>query len=150
MKLFLSRIYSKAWGYTQNPRHILEENNHEKAGIQSKLWIFKSKCLQRSWIQFIRCHEIDTNWEYINILQQDGTIQEGIFRSRHDGGNTSMVSWYFRRSGREEDRIYGIYITSGEIIYQDTIFWGKNNSSSRTLAWYYFNPETLDWTKGVV
>ena len=97
---------------------------------------------------FIRCVVINSNDEYIQILQ-DGTIQDGIFRFRWDGiGYTEIGSRYFRRSGREEGRVYrlGRFNTAGNIDYEDIIL-GKDDSDWRTLARYSFNQETLEWTK---
>ena len=67
---------------------------------------------------------------------------------RFADGDTVIGSQYFRRSGREEARIYRLYRDnkSGEIQYKDSI-WGKDDSDWRTLADYRFNQETLDWTK---
>ena len=98
---------------------------------------------------FIRCHNIKSNQEYIHILQQDGTIQQGgIYRDRWDDGNTAIGSKYFRRSGREEFRDYCLFRfnNTGNIEYHDQIL-GKDDSGWRTLAKYSFNLETLDWTK---
>ena len=99
---------------------------------------------------FIRCHEIEPNNEYIHILQQDGLISDGIYRERHLGGNTAIGSHsqYFRRSGREEGRWCRLYRLnrSGKIEYQENIF-GRDDSFWRRLATYFFNQETLIWTK---
>ena len=68
---------------------------------------------------FIRCHEIEYNHEFIHILQHDGTISDGIFRERFHDGDTAIGSQYFRRSGREEEREYRLYRfnKSGDIYY---------------------------------
>ena len=97
---------------------------------------------------FIRCSEIDIKREYIHILQQDGTIQEGIFRHR-DAGGSKIGSQYFRRSGREQDRMYQLYRmnNTGNIHYHELILC-KDEQYWRILAECSFNPETLDWTKG--
>ena len=91
---------------------------------------------------------LETKDEYIHILQHNGTISDGIFRTRYANGDTVIGSTYFRRSGREEGRLYRLYRdnTSGNIYYIDKIL-GKNDSSWRYLADYRFNQETLEWTK---
>ena len=96
---------------------------------------------------FIRCHNIESNYERIHILQHDGTISDGNFRE-FDDGHTGIGSQYFRRSGREEERMYELYRynESGSIYYYDQIM-GKDDSAWRILAAYRFNQETLDWTK---
>ena len=97
---------------------------------------------------FIRCHFIEYNREAIHILQEDGTISDGIFRDRFASGNTTIGSQYIRRSGREEGRMYHLYRhnESGGIYYSDQIL-GKDDSAWRFLARYSFNKETLEWTK---
>ena len=97
---------------------------------------------------FIRCHEIESNIEYIHILQQDETISDGIFRIRYADGNTAIGSRYFRRSGREEGRMYRLFRfnESGNIYYQDQIK-GKDDSDWRYHTRYQFNPGTLEWKK---
>ena len=101
---------------------------------------------------FIRCYNIESYDEYIHILQHDETISEGIFKARFAFGNTAIGSCigsqYFRRSGREEGRLYRLYRDNrfGNIEYEDSI-WGKDDSGWRTLATYRFNQETLEWTK---
>ena len=96
---------------------------------------------------FIRCHEIKSNVEYIYNLQ-DGTIQDGIFRDRWDDGDTAIGSKYFRRSGRDEGRVYCLFRfnNTGDIEYYDQI-WGIDDRNWRFKARHSFNPETLDWTK---
>ena len=86
--------------------------------------------------------------EYIHILQENGTISDGIFRVRNANGNTFIGSRYFRRSGREEGRNYHLYRDnkSGDIYYIDEIL-GKDDTGWRYLAKYRFNPETLEWTE---
>ena len=97
---------------------------------------------------FIRCHDIKSNFESIHILQDDETISDGIFRDSYASGNTVIGSNYFRRSGREEGRVYRLYRwnKSGNIEYHDRIL-GKDDKIWRLLAKYSFNQETLDWTK---
>ena len=97
---------------------------------------------------FIRCHDFESNNEYIHILQHDGTISNGIFRIRYSNWYTVIGSQYFRRSGREEGRVYQLYRfnKSGNIEYEDRIL-GKDGKRWRTLSKYRFNQETLDWTK---
>ena len=97
---------------------------------------------------FIRCHEIESNYESIHILQEDETISDGIFRERLASGTTALGSMYFRRSEREEDRLYRLfrYNKSGNIEYHDKIY-GKDDSGWRFLAKYSFNQETLEWKK---
>ena len=97
---------------------------------------------------FNRCHYIKSNQEYIHILQQDGTISDGIYRNRFADGATAIGSKYFRRSGRDEGRLYRLHrlSESGNIQYQDKML-GKDDSNWRWLSAYSFNPETLDWTK---
>ena len=97
---------------------------------------------------FIRCHNIKSNNEYIHILQHDETISDGIYRVRDAYGNTAIGSHYFRRSGREEGRMYRLCRDNefGYIYYYDEI-WGKDDSRWRDLATYSFNKETLEWTK---
>ena len=99
---------------------------------------------------FIRCHMIKSNNEYIHILQHDETISDGIFRERYSEVYTVIGSKYFRRSGNEEGRLYSLYRfnKSGDIYYYDQI-WDKDDSDWRILAWFRFNPETLDWTQMV-
>ena len=97
---------------------------------------------------FLRCHNIEYNHESIHILQDDETISDGIYRIRFADGDTAIGSRYFRRSGREEGRMYRLYrfIDYGNIYYYDEIY-GKDGSGWRDLAKYSFNQETLDWTK---
>ena len=99
----------------------------------------KVKVYKHPGSSYILCHDED-NAEYIFKLQ-DETIQDGIFRMRWDGRKTEIGSQYFRRSGREVDRIYFLCRDneSGNIEYYDII-------DARELAWYSFNPETLEWT----
>ena len=94
---------------------------------------------------FIGCEEIKSNDEYIHILQQDGTIQDSIFRYRWDDGDTVIGSKYFRRSWKEKGRFYCLlrFNNTGDIEYQDR-FKGKHESDLRYLARYSFNPKTLD------
>ena len=107
----------------------------------------KVKVYNHPGSSYILCHDENKNIEYVYILQQDETIQDGIFRARDYDGNTMIGSKYFRRSGGEEDGSYLVrYNKSGYILYNDKI-WDKDNSSWRTRARYNFNPETLDWTK---
>ena len=108
----------------------------------------KVKVYKNPASSFIRCHEIESNYESIFRLQEDETIQDGIFRDRWDDGNTSIGSKYFCRSGRQETREYRLYRVneSGDIDYYDRIF-GKGDSDWRYLAIYSFNPEMLGWTK---
>ena len=109
----------------------------------AKVKIYKDKASA-----FIRCHHIESNDEFIHILQHDETISEGIFRERWDDGYTAIGSRYFRRSGREEERVYRLfrYNKSGDIYYYDEIY-GKDDSAWRYLAKYRFNQETLEWKK---
>ena len=97
---------------------------------------------------FIKCDYIESNHEIIHILQEDETISDGIYRDRFSNGDTAIGSRYFRRSGREEGRLYRLYRhnKSGNIDYDDQIL-GKDDSGYRTLALHSFNPETLGWTK---
>ena len=97
---------------------------------------------------FIRCHFIKANYEYIHILQQNETIADGILRDRSASGNTAIGSLYLRRSWGEEQRFYQLnrFNTSGEILYFDQ-FAGKDDSDLRTLAKHSFNQETLEWTQ---
>ena len=108
----------------------------------------KMKVYKDQGSAFIRCHEIKYNYEAIHILQHDGTISDGIFRERFASGNTTIGSEYYRRSEREEDRVYRLfrYNDDGEIHYEDKIL-GKDDSGWRFLAAYRFNPETLEWKK---
>ena len=96
---------------------------------------------------FIRCHDIEYNSERIHILQEDETISDGIYRERYADGSTGIGSQYFRRSEREEGRLYRLFRfnKSGDIHYNDGIY-GKDDSGVRSLAEYRFNQETLDWT----
>ena len=101
--------------------------------------------------KYIRCHMLESNIEYIHILQHDGTIGDGIFRQRYADGYSAIGSRYFRRSGREEDRMYCVYRfnASGNIFYGDKI-WGRDGSHWKTLVDYSFNQETLEWTDNKV
>ena len=113
----------------------------------SHFGITKLKVYKEEGSSFIRCHEIKSNVESIYI-QQDGTIQDGIFRERLNIWFTTIGSRYFRRSGREEGRVYELYRfnNTGNIGYREKIY-GKDDSDWRTLARYRFNSETLDWKK---
>ena len=106
----------------------------------------KVKVYKNLGSSFIRCHYIVSNSEYIHILQQDGTVSDGIYRVRVANGNTTIGSQYFRRSGREEGRMYRLYrFNDGDIYYDDRIC-GKDDSGWRDLVSYSFNQETLEWT----
>ena len=119
-----------------------------KLGYSPDHGSYKVNVYKEPGSSFIRCHEIDLNNEHIYNLQQDGTIQDGIFIFRKFIGDTIKGSRYFRRSGREEDRTYCLYRSNiyGNIYYQDLV-WGKEDSGWRYLAHYKFNQETLEWTK---
>ena len=106
----------------------------------------KVKVYKDQGSSFMRCHDIESYQESILILQQDETIADGSYRERFASGSVAIGSRYFRRSGREEDRIYRFYRDneSGDIYYSDLIL-GKDNNW-RYLAEYRFNPETLEWT----
>ena len=98
---------------------------------------------------YVLCQQIGPNDESIYLLQDNGTITDGIYRDRWDGGDTVIGSRYFRRSGREEERKHFLlrYNESGNIQYHIHIL-GKEEDDYRYTA-YSFNPETLDWTKEI-
>ena len=109
---------------------------------------YKVKVYKDQGSAFIRCHNIKSNIERIHFLQEDETISDGIYRERYADGNTAIGSKYFRRSGREEGRLYRLFRfnKSGDIRYNDQIL-GKDDSGWRKLARYSFNQETLEWTQ---
>ena len=96
---------------------------------------------------FIRCHDFKSNTEYIHILQHDETISNGIYRVRYADGDNGIGSMYFRRSGREEERLYRLsrYNDNGDIYYYDQIC-GKDGRW-KYLAKYSLYPKTLEWTQ---
>ena len=97
----------------------------------------KVKVYKHPGSSFILYQDEDNN-ECIYNLQQDGTIQDGIFRSRDVYRNTAIGSEYFRRSWKEYYRFYRLN-KSRDIKYYDII-------DGKSLARYSFNTETLDWT----
>ena len=96
---------------------------------------------------FIRCQMIRSFAEYIHILQQDETIQDGIFRTRWDNGNTGIGSKYFIRSGREECKVYHLFRVnkSGNIRYEDENSSNDGMCCISIVEDYRFNPESLEW-----
>ena len=76
-------------------------------------------------------------------------MQDGLYRDKWDNGDTAIGSKYFRRSGKDEGRMYFLkrFHQSGRIEYHEEV-WGKDTDCRwKVLSRYSFNPLTLDWTK---
>jgi len=109
----------------------------------------KVKVYKQEGSRFISYHDpFDHGW--IFNLQEDETLQDGIFRKNWGDGSSFIGSMYHRRSGRDKERMYYLYIYTlhmSKVIEYHDIIWGKDDRFWRDLVKYRFNQETLVWGK---
>ncbi len=97
--------------------------------------------------KFVHCHDSD-NHEYLYKIQEDGLLQDGIYRYKFPDGETIIGCRLFWRGDRQENKEFRLYKSSsdGEIRYQESVS-GKENPGWRIVTEYKFHPETMSWSK---
>ena len=111
---------------------------------QAKVKLYRNKNSD-----FVRVDSVETDNEYIYIIDEAELLKNSIFRYVfHDTSDTSVGLRYFRRGDRKENREYTIYRfhKSGNIIYREVIGL-KENKDWILLKQYEYKPKTLSWVK---
>ena len=96
---------------------------------------------------FVLVHNLTDDHEYIHKLNDEGQLQEGIYRYKFPWGDTEIGCRLFWRGDRQEDKVFRLYkfSSSGEIRYFEQV-WGNEDKSYRTVTEYMFHPDTLSWS----
>ncbi len=106
------------------------------------------KVYRKSQEPFVLVHNLTDDHEYIHKLNDEGQLQEGIYRYKFPDGGTEVGCRLFRRGDRQESKVYRLYkfSSSGRIEFDERVA-GKEDKKWRYITEYKFNPDALSWSK---